>query len=187
MGCVCELPEICFSAARSTDLNDPRTKCLEGGRSQTALGGQSQVGQRTQVQVPVSLGRISVQRDRVGPGQHRLLEHDIFYIAAGWSIANEHPVGVDDRQCRTDEIRKVNQAFVDALVELMPGATQNSVPVLHSQSCAREAVMLGDGNVDDLVGSQKRFQYRPILQYVSLQVDVFKSFGLRQYDLRAGE
>src|ERR1035438_8888971 len=58
-------------------------------------------------------------------------------------------------QCRPHKIGEVHQAFVNVLVQLLTRSAQDAVPVLHSQCRARQAVVLGNRDVDHFVGVQK--------------------------------
>ena len=73
---------------------------------------------------------------------------------------------------------------MNALVQAMTLAAEDAVPVLHTECTAGEAVMLGDRDVDDLVGFEKRLIDGPILEEIAPEIDFLELFGRGEKDLR---
>ena len=81
------------------------------------------------------------------------------------------------------EVGQVNQALVNLLVQAIALSAQNSVPVLHSKRDAHQAVMLGDGQVEDLVRLKKRLEDGPALQHHAANVHLLKELGIGENHL----
>src|ERR1035441_8943516 len=113
-----------------------------------ALAGQLQISKRMPVQVPVGFSGVRVQRDRIGSGNQCLLQSHVRGIASAWPVPQEHTKGIDECQRWTHEICQVYQAFVNVLMQPLTWATQDAVPVLHSQGGAGQAVVLGNWDVN---------------------------------------
>lgn len=64
---------------------------------------------------------------------------------------------------------------MNVLVKLRALSAENAVPVLHAKGDAGEAVMLGDGDIDDLVGLEERLKNGLVLQEVAAKVNLFKA------------
>ena len=71
---------------------------------------------------------------------------------------------------------------MDFLVQLMTRSSQDAVPILHPQSGAGQAVVLGDGNVDDFVGSEEGIENRPFAKNFALQIHVLEPGEIGQDD-----
>ena len=74
---------------------------------------------------------------------------------------------------------------MNLLVEPVALAAEDAVPVLHAQRDAHQAVMLGDGQVDDLVGFKKRREDGPALEHHAAEIDLAIKLGVGQDDLGA--
>ena len=73
---------------------------------------------------------------------------------------------------------------MDALVQAVPLAAEDAIPVLHTERGAGQAVVLGDGNVDDFVRFQKRLKDGPFLQDITAEIHFPEFFGLGEKDIR---
>src|SRR6516162_4814963 len=67
---------------------------------------------------------------------------------------------------------------MNPLMEPTALAPKNSVPVLHAQSGARELVMFGDRQIEDLVGFEERDEDRPAFQNHPTEIDFAKMFRI---------
>ena len=72
---------------------------------------------------------------------------------------------------------------MNLLVQPVSLAAQNPVPVLHAQRCAGKLVMLGDRQIENLVGLEKRREYRPALQHHAAQFHLAKQLRIGQNHL----
>src|SRR5208283_2542063 len=59
------------------------------------------------------------ERYRIGSGHQRLFEQDIIKVAPRGAVPDEHAITIDEGKSGTHEIRKINQAFVDFLMQLI--------------------------------------------------------------------
>ena len=78
-------------------------------------------------------------------------ERHIGETPAARSVAQEHPIGIDDGQSGAHEICKVHQAFMDVLMDAVARAAEDSDPVLHSEAGTWKTVVLRYWDVDDFV------------------------------------
>lgn len=67
---------------------------------------------------------------------------------------------------------------MNPLMQLIPRSAQDSIPILHPESCSGQGVMLGNGDVDDFVDIEVRLEHLPAGQHLTLQIDLFESRGI---------
>ena len=72
---------------------------------------------------------------------------------------------------------------MNLLMQAVALAAQDAVPVLHTQRCAGEDVMLGDGQVEDFIGFEERREDGPALQHHAAHLHFAEELGIRQDDL----
>ena len=152
---------------------------------QSARRRHLQIWQLLGVEVPVGFGDIRVDRHRIGAGHKRLLHGHVFKISARGPVAQQNAVAVHQSERRQHEVGQVHQALVNLLVQPVALPAQNAVPVFHAQSGARKLMMLGDGQVEDLVGFEKRREDGPALQHHAAHVHLAEMLGIGQNDLGA--
>jgi hypothetical protein len=103
---------------------------------------------------------------------HGLLQRYVFKVAAGRAVAQENAVAVEQSDSGEHEVGQVSQTLVDLLMEPVALAVQDAVPVLHAKGDADQAVVLGIGEIDDLVGFKKRREDGPAFEHDTIG-DVF--------------
>ena len=74
---------------------------------------------------------------------------------------------------------------MNLLVEAVALAAEDAVPVLHAEGDADQAVMLGNGQVDDLVGFKKRDEDGPAFEHDAVEIDFAIQFGVGKDDFSA--
>src|SRR5665213_124768 len=160
------------------ELADLDRELIEVYGAQPAVGGHLQVRQAFGVQVPISFGHIGVDSHGIGSGDHGLLEGHVFQVAAGGAVAQQDAVAVYQGNRGQHEAGQVGQALVNLLVQAVALSAQNAVPVLHAKGNAGEFVLLGDGQVEDLVGFKKRPKDGPILEHDAIYVHLAEELGI---------
>jgi len=144
------------------------------------LSSKLQIGQVFRIEIPVRLRHIRIESDWIGACDDGFLERHVFKIAARRSVAKQDAVAIHDGERGEHEAGEVDKALVDLLMQTAPLPAQDSIPVLHPQRHAAKAVMFGDGQVDDLVGLEKRSEHGPALQHHSTKIDLAKQIGIGQ-------
>ena len=72
---------------------------------------------------------------------------------------------------------------MNLLVQPVALAAENSVPVLHAERRAGEDVMLGDGQIEDLIGFEKGREDRPAFQHHAAHLHFAEEFRIGQNNL----
>src|SRR5215469_3672153 len=148
---------------------------LEFTRAQSAFLRESEIRQRVGFQIPIGFRDIGVHCDGIGGSNQRLLQQNIVQVSSCRSIAHQDSVTVDHRQGRPYEVRKIYQAFVDLLMKLIALPPEHSIPILHSEGCARESMVLRDRDIDNFVNVQEGVENLPLAQDFSFNVDIFEA------------
>ena len=104
-------------------------------------------------------------------------------VAPLGAVANEHAPRVDDHQRRPHERGQIGDRRVDVLMEAVSPPAEHAVPVFHRAGVLGEIVVLGNGDVDHLVGVDERRKNRPFVEHVALQAHGSKAMLLGQDDL----
>ncbi len=97
------------------------------------------------------------------PGNQRLLDRDVFQVAARWAVAQQHSITIEQCEGRHHEGRQVYQAGMNLLVQAIALASQDAEPVLEAERRTSQGMVLGNRQIDDFIGLQKRFKYLPAL------------------------
>ena len=74
---------------------------------------------------------------------------------------------------------------MNLLVQAVALAAEDAVPVLHAQRDADQAVVLGDGQVDDLVGFKEGREDGPALEHHAAEIDFAVELGIGKNDFGA--
>ena len=72
---------------------------------------------RLYVHVPVGLGNLGIEGNRVNSCDEGLLQAHILEITAGGSVAEEHAAGINESESGTNEVGEVDRALVNVLAE----------------------------------------------------------------------
>src|ERR1017187_5104249 len=153
--------------------------------AEAAVGGHLQIGQVLGVQVPKGFSDVGVEGDGVCAGDHGFLERHVFKVAARWAVAQQDAVAVDKGDRGQHETGQVSEALVNLLVQAVALAAENTVPVLHAKRDASEAVVLGDGQVNNLVGLKEGREDGPALQDHTAEIDLAVEIGVGKNDFGA--
>ena len=90
---------------------------------------------------------------------------------------------VDDDQRGRMNVARSAIDDVDALVQAVSPPAEDAVPVLHRRRELGEVVVLGDRDVDDLVGVDQRREDRPLVEHIALEAHRAETVLLGQDDL----
>ena len=85
---------------------------------QISLAGHFQIWHRLYVHVPVSLGNLGIEGNRVNSCDEGFLQAHILEITPGGSVAEEHAAGINESESGTNEVGEVDRALVNVLVKL---------------------------------------------------------------------
>ena len=100
-------------------------------------------------------------------------------------IAQQDAVAVHDGERRQHERGKVGKALMNLLVQPVPLPSKNSVPVLHTECGAREFMMLGNWQIENLVCFEKRNEHGPAFQHHAAHIHFAELLGIGQNNLCA--
>jgi len=135
-----------------SELTGCEVEALKVDGAETVRRGHLQIWQVLGVKIPIGLGDVGVESDRVSSRDHGLFHGHVFKVSAGWPIAQQDAVAVHEGDGGKHEVGEIDQALVNLLVKTISLAAEDAVPVFHAESGANQPVVLGNGLVDNLVG-----------------------------------
>jgi hypothetical protein len=103
--------------ATSREINDLYAELFKIWRVQISLAGHFQIWHRLYVPVPVGLGNLGIEGNRVNSCDEGLLQAHILEITAGGSVAEEHAAGINESKSGTNKVGEVDRALMNVLVK----------------------------------------------------------------------
>jgi hypothetical protein len=158
---------------------------VEVHSAEAAGGSHLEIREVVGVQVPPRFGYVGIEGYGIGAGDHRFLQRYVFKIASSGAVAKENAISVKQSDRGKHEVGQIGQTLVDLLMETVALAAEDAVPVLHAKSDADQAVVLGDREIDDLVGFKEWREDGPAFQDDTAKFDFAVELGIGKDDLRS--